>query len=606
MALRSIPTPVSLASTEYVGREIAEALKDYPAVLREVPESLRKQALKDLSGQLKLVVEEWCEKWKHADDSELEPEEELSDEAEDSDGESPQKAKRPRRAVTSRPRPPQDGYPGHFWPSSAKPGHAGFSAQAREFLDAATDWKPSVLGSVEWLPQQRNVVLLLHPESPIKRLLVDHHTGSGKTLLMLLTLGNYYFDTRPKVVIFPKDTVCDNFYRSLLEWPSRWRDFFASQYPVEAGMAADHHDWRKRRHEKWSLDRAENSKLSARFDGTTTYEKFLKTELVVNVRAALEMKRAFRNGQLQEAYVQKITPSLQEADAYLPGAPLRAYRFTSAGGRAADIEDGVPISGIFKVGFDTKDGNVYSNKIVVMDEGHHLTRPHPLYSTQLRNLRSLMHSARNTVFAVCTGTMAEDSVRDPRSLLDAVKGRDNANLNDEGFLSSYHVRGHGFPKERPQGVADGALTEVVERQLVSHVELTGNALVRYMFNEMKFRKEGHRGKQLDAILANYTNLYCLASSFGNATSKANVMNQTRDWAPKLEQIVDLVAESARKQRKVVVMISRKNGFAALLELVKQRGHIDGFGVCDDSASADFNESRNRSGDRYRVRNVKSK
>jgi len=181
-----------------------------------------------------------------------------------------------------------------------------------------------------------------------------------------------------------------------------------------------------------------------------------------------------------------------------------------------------------------------------------------------------------------------------------VRGRDNANLNDEGFLSSYHVRGHGFPRERPQGVADGALTEVVEKQLVSHVELAGNALVRYMFNEMKFRKEGHKRDQLDAKLANYTNLYCFASSFGNAACKANVLNQTSDWAPKLEQIVDLVAESARKQQKAVVMISRKNGFTALLELVKQRGHIDGFGVCDDSARADFNESRNRLGDRYCV------
>ena len=268
----------------------------------------------------------------------MEPEEELSDEAEDSDGGGQQKTKFARRALPSRPRQPQDGYPAHLWKSSAKPGHAGFSSQARAFLDAAADWKPPVLGSLEWLPQQRNVALLLHPDSPVHRLLVDHNTGSGKTFLMLLTLGNYYFDTRPKIVIFPKDSVCDNFYRSLLEWPSRWRDFFASQYPVEAGRAADHLDWRTRRDEKWSLDRAENSKLNAWFDGTMTYEKFLKTELVVKMRAALQMRRAFRNGQLQEAYVQKTAQSLREADAYLPGAPLRAYRLTSAGGRAAAVE----------------------------------------------------------------------------------------------------------------------------------------------------------------------------------------------------------------------------------------------------------------------------
>ena len=86
------------------------------------------------------------------------------------------------------------------------------------------------------------------------------------------------------------------------------------------------------------------------------------------------------------------------------------------------MQDGVPISCIFKVGFDAVGGNVYCNKLVLMDEGHHLTRPHPFYSTQLNNLRALIYSAHNTVFALCTSTMAEDSVKDPRSLLDAVKG----------------------------------------------------------------------------------------------------------------------------------------------------------------------------------------
>ena len=71
-------------------------------------------------------------------------------------------------------------------------------------------------------------------------------------------------------------------------------------------MAADHHDWRQRRHEKWQLDQAENSKLRATFDNTTTYEQFLKVELIVKVRATLEMKRSFRNGRLQEAFVQNM------------------------------------------------------------------------------------------------------------------------------------------------------------------------------------------------------------------------------------------------------------------------------------------------------------
>ena len=64
-------------------------------------------------------------------------------------------------AATSRSPPSTDGYPAHLWLSGAAPGDPGFSVQAHEFLNHAAPWKPPVLGSVEWLPQQRNVALLL-------------------------------------------------------------------------------------------------------------------------------------------------------------------------------------------------------------------------------------------------------------------------------------------------------------------------------------------------------------------------------------------------------------------------------------------------------------
>ena len=49
-------------------------------------------------------------------------------------------------------------------------------------------------------------------------------TGSGKTLVLIRVLDNFYFDARAKICIFPKDVVVDNFYLGIFEWPSRWRD----------------------------------------------------------------------------------------------------------------------------------------------------------------------------------------------------------------------------------------------------------------------------------------------------------------------------------------------------------------------------------------------
>merc|ERR550514_616951 len=105
-------------------------------------------------------------------------------------------------------------------------------------------------------PHQESVGFLLHPQSPVTRLLVDHPTGSGKTREIIKILDNYFYDPRPKVPIFPKEPVCRNFYFELLRWPSRYRDFYCCVEPRDALRAAglqDWEDWKKKRYDFWSL-----------------------------------------------------------------------------------------------------------------------------------------------------------------------------------------------------------------------------------------------------------------------------------------------------------------------------------------------------------------
>ena len=102
-----------------------------------------------------------------------------------------------------------------------------FSTCLADFLDFQMLSLGSHLISLEFLFD----FLRFQSTSLSFNLLVDHNEGSGKTLLMLLTLRNFYSDSRPKIIIFknfPKDTVCNNFYCSCLEWPSRWQDYFAA------------------------------------------------------------------------------------------------------------------------------------------------------------------------------------------------------------------------------------------------------------------------------------------------------------------------------------------------------------------------------------------
>ena len=66
--------------------------------------------------------------------------------------------------------------------------------------------------------------------------------------------------------------------------------------------------------------------------------------------------------------------------------------------------------------------NPYSGKVGVMDEAHHLTRPHRLFKFQLENLRGYLRDASDLALLAVTGSMLEDNVKDLKALLDAVKG----------------------------------------------------------------------------------------------------------------------------------------------------------------------------------------
>lgn len=89
---------------------------------------------------------------------------------------------------------------------------------------------------------QNTVAFLVHPRnrgpvssspapvhSPITHLLVAHQLGTGKTISMLRILDNYFDDRRPRLLLFPTETVATNFYRELATMPNRYRDWLRAQ-----------------------------------------------------------------------------------------------------------------------------------------------------------------------------------------------------------------------------------------------------------------------------------------------------------------------------------------------------------------------------------------
>lgn len=481
-----------------------------------------------------------------------------------------------------------DGYPVEAWAEESPallPGSDGFNKRCTavmrkvgvaatlhtQLLDNPGDCPPLQ-------PHQESVAFLMHPKSPVTKLLVDHPTGSGKTWEIIRVLDNFFHDPRPKVPIFPTSPVCRNFYAELLRWPSRYRDYFCCVRPADAALASGTCDWREVRMAMWKLSH------------------FLEDELRLlcySIRDVLEMKNMF--------YMGRFRPGLREQFAEehpgesMPAGPMRALGYTSAGGSFTRFrpEGDLPISAMMKIGYTRGCNNVYTNKVVVMDEAHNLVRTNTMYAGQLEVLRDLLVGAKNLVLAGFTGTPILNNPSEGRQLLDIIKGRD-APAGDEGFMSSFPMRPQKlFPVSIPRGIPDALLTRQLQRKLVVPVQLRGESLRIYD----KKRRLGMSNRVLSA--------YCNISSFfgtfheGRYGSKERMLRLPAECCPKLHAIVMEVAAS---KDKAVIMVSRQCGYSVVLELMRQVASVGDstFGVATMDELSEFNHVSNLRGEKYRV------
>jgi len=487
------------------------------------------------------------------------------------------------------------------WPREGlKPGQEGFTQQASRCLaQARLGTQRSPFAGLGMRLHQESASFLLHPDSPVERLLVDHATGTGKTLIMLRMLDNYFDDPHPKVAIFPKHAVCDNFYQELLKWPTRWRHFFCFLKPAEASLASGAKDWRRKKFDVWDINN-DKSRAEAKTRGVRL-EKIIR-ELTDSIQEALEMRHAIRGGKVTSRFARGFLE--EHPDAPMPKAPLRAFRYTTAGGGASALDrDGWPKSPILKVGFDPTELNPYSGKVIIMDECHNLVRPNQMFEEQIGHLRHLLHSATRTVLAGFTGTPVGNEAAEGQKLLDVIKGKGAESQSNEGFLSCFHARASDdFPREVPvQGIPDGVLHDDILQDLTKKHSLHGEALKRYLLKEVEFKVTPRllhlSEEQRLARLASYCNLHIFHGAYFGA-KRTSLLANVKDHAPKFYGVAKAIA---RAKEKAVIMLSRQSGYKVLLEILRKTGRKHGFKVATLQELSDFNDARrNLRGERFRV------
>ena len=197
--LTTAATPARLSEVWKGGLDMLPAEE----VFQGLASHLKGEAVVDLQRRLQPALTIWLQRW-DTDDGELEPEEPLSGDEVDIADELPTSAK--RALCTSLPaeiKRPSDNYPKHMWPAGVSQGEVDFNKLARRFLETCA-WTLESKGDIQFKPQQRAVQLLMHPSSPVQRLLADHCTGSGKTLEMIRALDNFTTPRREKSLYFQR------------------------------------------------------------------------------------------------------------------------------------------------------------------------------------------------------------------------------------------------------------------------------------------------------------------------------------------------------------------------------------------------------------------
>jgi hypothetical protein len=258
------------------------------------------------------------------------------------------------------------------------------------------------------MAHQVRIKQLLRPGGQIHRLLVDHPTGAGKTRTMIAVLDTFYATPRAKLVVVPigvfsTQSVCRNFYKELLRWPNRYRDYFACLRPADACRASGMLDGNGAKQLEWD------------FAGLPEMEV---RRLCASLREALSMKGAIRKGGVKHGFVEAFAqshPTLQP-----PAAPLRACSYSAAARfyGALDEDDG-PLASMMKFGYDASScGNPYQNKVVLLDEVHNILRA----SSPMVELQELLGSAPGSVIVGFSGTPFGSDAGDPMKLLQLFGG----------------------------------------------------------------------------------------------------------------------------------------------------------------------------------------
>ena len=296
------------------------------------------------------------------------------------------------------------------WPQNVSPGVKGINRYIQKTFLRYNLFNNMIIQctkKMHLMAFQYFVYALVKPLSIINRLLCVHRTGSGKTLTMIMCLNNFFYDNRPKIIIFPTQSVAQNFYGEIMKFPNLYR-----QYVIK--------------------------RLGERVvENLYSKNRSIAAEARLKVADLLAMKSELKYA----------------GDAGFPGGPMRAYRYS----QAPNVNDP-----IFRTRL-AESNNPYDGKIIIMDEIHNLVVPSLemlRYRRKLNTMKIRLKTCENSVVLGFTATPFVNDLSEGRELLDVVRG--GRKQSNEGYISYFN----NLPTSiYPQVFPENAIGDIIRVKL---------------------------------------------------------------------------------------------------------------------------------------------
>lgn len=423
-----------------------------------------------------------------------------------------------RRTASSELYPPQWTTKGPF------PGTRGFNVYVRTLLDAAIKSRhlhcPN--GQNQNTDQWHQEVLkyLVHPKTPIHRLLAVWQLGTGKTLGMIRVLENFVADQRPKILVFPTDALVNNFYDQLMRFDSVYR--------------------------KWVLQNI----------GTKPVTPEVVRDLLENCH---------RTGP------QPLV------------APLRAFRYTLAGGQTIKNNTVLRFGTADEVNVRFRaDKNLFFRTIVLCDEAHNILKPREdqinrANRAKVANFGARLQHAEEAVIVLFTGTPIVDDPRDAQELLTLTMGHTGAGVQaPEGFVSWF--------MDRPSALFANAFPHPENMPLRIDAQMQGEILENYFMQRFHTRLSYKKKSiptaprvndfpcvvpksKCKGTIASYENH---AFYFRIKPKKALTMQNAHERATKAYYISQAIQQD-KENLKTCVILHEESGAYVLVKLLTELG-----------------------------------